>query len=133
VLSAVSSELTDSLTKFSLGSTAALGAVNCVGRWITGDENFDMVAAGLNAAVQGLLGKIPTSSLDELPVFETEACFDMYKASVGEGCLCSVGCARREEDASCAPKDGSANLACKTGGTFLCFLLAAWSSLLSRI
>ena len=82
-MSAVRSEPTDSLTKFSLGSTAALGAVNCVGRWITGDENFDMVAAGLNAAVQGLLGKIPTSSLDELLVFETEACFDMYKASVG--------------------------------------------------
>eukprot|EP00439_Symbiodinium_sp_Y106_P073236 s3641_g13.t1 len=45
VVSAVRSELTDSLTKFSLGSTAALGAVNCVGRWITGDENFDMVVA----------------------------------------------------------------------------------------
>ena len=126
--------MTESLTKFSLGSTAALGAVNCVGKWITGDENFDVVSAGLTAAVQGLLGKIPTSSLDELPVFDTEACYDIYKASVGEGCLCSVGCARRE-DTSCSPNDGTTSLACRTGSTFLCILLAAWSSesLLRRI
>ena len=133
VLGAVSSHLIESLTQFSRGSAVALGAVNCVGKWITGDDNFDMLdTAGLNAAVQALLAKIPTNTFDELPVSDTETCFDLYKASVGEGCLCSVGCSRREEDASCA--GGTTSRACRTDSMSFCLLLVAWScrSLLRR-
>merc|ERR1719277_2853241 len=98
------------MVQASITSSATLAGINCAGRLITDDDDFDAMSSA-NSLVANLLDAIPDNPMDALPVVNTEVCFDIWGDYVGDAsCLCQVGCARRAgNDADCqAPsKDGS--------------------------
>lgn len=111
VFKAVSDSMIDAMTKFSLVSSAKLAAINCAGKLITGNDDFDAMS-GVKSLVADLLDKIPDNPLDALPVVQTDVCFDIWGEYVGDSsCLCQVGCARREgDDESCKAKEDNVNV-----------------------
>lgn len=129
IFEAVSSSMVDAMKKFSVVSSAKLAAINCAGKLVTGDDNFD-VTSGVENLVTLLLDKIPANPLDALPVVTTEICFDLWGHYVGESsCMCQVGCARRngDDDECKAPADMVNAAHCMSWSSLLGLLCwAAW-------